>query len=261
MYAETGGIRVGKAGLVRTHTHTVETIRHDQDHVLRSSVVQSRTSVVTTRSTTHTERQTPINRSHQERQQNQGLARQVRALELSLKKRFQRGMRMEPTSIPWIMRHSAWCITHFLGESLPSVKPCDVYLEPEDQLKGVTSCPTRGALQETQGELQPKHPQSSAGTAGEDTGTRTTEGEPRLASGEEAWLDGSSGAGVWAPHWVASEATGENAENKEPQYCLQSTHEPITLSAEPKCKEKPEERVTPNAVDTKPGSESSSSAA
>ena len=44
----------------------------------------------------------------------------------------------------------------------------------------------RGTQQETQGEVKPKHPQASAGIAGEDTGTRTTEGEPRLASCEEA---------------------------------------------------------------------------
>ena len=59
-----------------------------------------------------------ISRSHREREQNQGVASQLRALKVCLEKRFQRAMRMELTCIPWLMRQSASCATCHLGEAL-----------------------------------------------------------------------------------------------------------------------------------------------
>ena len=60
-------------------------------------------------------------------------------------------------------------------------------------------------------------------------------------------------------YWAVRDATGKCCE-QEPQHCLSTTHNPTTLLAEP-VQEKPEERVTPVAVDMVLRLVSSSSAA
>ena len=47
MYRKQGSVRLLCHWSGEEDTHRIETIRHDQEHVLRSCVVQSRTGVVT----------------------------------------------------------------------------------------------------------------------------------------------------------------------------------------------------------------------
>ena len=135
-----------------------------------------------------------------------------------------------------------------------------MHLDPEDQLKGLPHVMTSVSKRVTRvrqrnparspGRVQPKHPQSPGAkqaktqVRGPWKARQTTK-----LDGTEAWCC------CMGLHRVGAMPLGRCCE-QEPQYCLPSTHKPPSQSAR-----KPEERVTPVAVDTRPGPGNSSSAA